>query len=175
MAGSRRFMHLPGGKQAPRAVEVEPLDDGRYRVKVGDSVFEWSALMADGRLNVIDGQRSLDLIIERRGDTILVPSDAGRASVELMDARRYESMAVLGGGVGAARPELKSPMAGKVVLVKVEVGESAAEGQTLIIIEAMKMENELRALAPVTIKDIRVKAGDVVSPGELLMTFDLGE
>ncbi len=48
-----------------------------------------------------------------------------------------------------------------------------AVGQALVIIEAMKMENELRAPAAVRVKEVKVVAGQVVSPGDVLMTFDI--
>jgi biotin carboxyl carrier protein len=82
---------------------------------------------------------------------------------------------VLGGAAGVAKPELASPMAGKVILVRVAEGDRVEEGQALVIIEAMKMENELRALAPATVREVRVAAGDVVNPGDVLLTFEFDE
>jgi biotin carboxyl carrier protein len=64
-------------------------------------------------------------------------------------------------------------MTGKVVLVKCSPGDEVAEGTTLIIIEAMKMENEIKAPGDVSIKDVRVAAGDVLAPGDVLVTFNL--
>ncbi len=171
-----RFMQLTGDAKNPgRPVTVEALGDDNYAVTVGDSTFEFSALLADGRLSVLDGTASSDLTIEQRGEAFSVPTNEGRASVKLMDARKFEAMSVLGGGPGALRPELVSPMAGKVVLVKVEAGNEVNEGETLVIIEAMKMENELRAPTATRIKGVNVVAGDVVKPGDVLLTFDLGE
>jgi biotin carboxyl carrier protein len=169
-------MQLTGDAKNPgRPVTVEARGNDEYTVTVGESTFEVSALLADGRLSVLDGVTSQDLTIERRGEAFSVPTDQGRASVKLMDARKFEAMSVLGGGPGVLKPELVSPMAGKIVLVKVAAGDEVAEGETLVIVEAMKMENELRAPTATRIKDVKVAAGDVVKPGDVLLTFDLGE
>jgi pyruvate carboxylase subunit B len=60
-------------------------------------------------------------------------------------------------------------MAGKIILVKVVEGDAVKEGQTLVIIEAMKMENELRCLAAGKVVKVAVAAGDIVKPGDKLL------
>jgi pyruvate carboxylase subunit B len=60
-------------------------------------------------------------------------------------------------------------MAGKIILVKVAEGDAVKEGQTLVIIEAMKMENELRCLAAGKVVKVAVAAGDLVKPGDKLL------
>ncbi|MFT6398912.1 MAG: biotin carboxyl carrier protein [Bradymonadia bacterium] len=79
----------------------------------------------------------------------------------------------LGVGAGALKPELVSPMTGKVVLVRCAAGDDVSEGDTLVIIEAMKMENEIKAPADVKIRTVEVSAGDLVAPGGVLVKFEL--
>ena len=142
MSTSSRFVQLTGNKEQPAIpVTVESVGDDRYRVTVGDQTLELDAFVVDGRLALRHGERSFDLPIEKRGDTLYVPGAHGRVAVKLQDARLYEMLSVLGQAGGGLRPELVSPMAGKVVLVRVADGEEVAEGQALVIIEAMKMEN----------------------------------
>jgi biotin carboxyl carrier protein len=174
MTTSSRFVQLTGNKEQPAVpVTVESIGDDRYRVTVGEQTLELDAFVVDGRLALRHGERSYDLSVEKRGDTLFVPGSNGRVAVKLQDARLYEMLSVLGQAGGGLRPELISPMAGKVVLVRVSDGEEVGEGQALVIIEAMKMENELRAPAPVRVKEVKVVAGQVVSPGDVLMTFDI--
>ncbi len=64
---------------------------------------------------------------------------------------------------------VKAPMPGSVLDVKVDVGDQAFEGDVLIILEAMKMENELTAPQAGTVKEILVKKGDTVNSGDPLI------
>ena len=69
--------------------------------------------------------------------------------------------------------ELKTQMSGKVVKILVKEGEKVDNGQTLLILEAMKMENEIKANASGHVKSIHVRVGDVLERGVLMM--ELGE
>jgi biotin carboxyl carrier protein len=72
----------------------------------------------------------------------------------------------LAGGSGPVR--VVAPMPGKIVRVLVRTGEAVQARQPLIVIEAMKMENELRAAAAGTVTDIQVRDGQSVEAGALL-------
>jgi biotin carboxyl carrier protein len=76
-----------------------------------------------------------------------------------------------GGGFGS-NTELKSGMPGKIIEIFVKAGDVVKANKPLLIMEAMKMENEMRADADVTIKEICVKQGDSVESGALLITFE---
>ena len=62
-------------------------------------------------------------------------------------------------------------MPGKIVKVFVKPGDEVKEGDPLLIMEAMKMENEMRASGAAVVKDVLVKAGDNVESGATLVTF----
>lgn len=64
----------------------------------------------------------------------------------------------------------KSPMPGVIVNVLVEVGQAVSKGETLVILESMKMENELKATMDGTVTDIQVEAGATVEKGAVLVT-----
>ncbi len=64
---------------------------------------------------------------------------------------------------------VKAPMPGSVLDVKVSVGDQAAEGDVLVVLEAMKMENELTAPQSGTVKQVLVKKGDTVNSGDPLI------
>ncbi len=76
-----------------------------------------------------------------------------------------------GGSLGADN-QLSSGMPGKIVKVLVNKGDVVKAHQPLLIMEAMKMENEMRASHDVKIKDILVKAGDSVESGAVLINFE---
>lgn len=71
-----------------------------------------------------------------------------------------------------AAPVLKAPMPGLVVRVQVTPGQHVAAGSGLVLLEAMKMENELRATAAVTVKTVLVESGQAVEKGQVLVEFE---
>ena len=64
-----------------------------------------------------------------------------------------------------ASPVLKAPMPGLVLRVQVEPGQTVPAGSGLVVLEAMKMENELKAAGPAVVKAVRVQAGEAVERG----------
>jgi biotin carboxyl carrier protein len=76
-----------------------------------------------------------------------------------------------GGGLGGGL-ELKSNMPGKIIEIFVKPGDSIKSGKPLLIMEAMKMENEMRASRDVTIKEVCVKQGDSVEASAVLIRFE---
>ena len=85
------------------------------------------------------------------------------------EALLHESLKA-GGGMGAGA-SLASGMPGKIVKVFVKPGDEVKEGDPLLIMEAMKMENEMRAMSAVKIKEVLVKEGENVESGATLVTF----
>ena len=77
--------------------------------------------------------------------------------------------------LGAADGRLIAPMNGKVASVQVKAGDKVAAGAALVLLEAMKMEHTLSAPAALIVKAVHVKKGAQVSPGQLLVEFDLAE
>ena len=71
------------------------------------------------------------------------------------------------------RPELRAPMPGKIVDVRATEGSVVARGQCVIVIEAMKMQNELTVTSPARIKRLHVSVGQAVEPGALLVELEL--
>ena len=67
--------------------------------------------------------------------------------------------------------EIKAPMPGLVLKVLVEEGAEIKKGENLFVLEAMKMENIIKAPADVTVKTIKIKPGDKVEKGQILMLF----
>jgi len=76
-----------------------------------------------------------------------------------------------GGSLGSA-DKLSAGMPGKIVKVLVNKGDIVKANQPILIMEAMKMENEMRAASDTKIKDVLVKAGESVEAGQTLITFE---
>lgn len=105
--------------------------------------------------------------ISESGDHFVVQS--GSASIELSRLSRYPK------GAGASEHESAyAPMPGQVLKILVEVGQSVRAGDPLVILEAMKMEQTLRATSEGIVETIRVRIGDVVVPGDILVEISAG-
>jgi len=96
--------------------------------------------------------------------------------VEVLDERTRHIRQLTGSGQGKSSERvLKAPMPGLVVRVEVESGQAVAEGQGVVVLEAMKMENELRASAAGTVAAVRVTPGATVEKGDVLVEYSPGE
>ena len=72
----------------------------------------------------------------------------------------------------AAAGSLEAPMPGKVIAVKAVPGQAVAKGDELVVVEAMKMENALRAPRAGVVKTVRARVGDMVQPGLVLVELE---
>ena len=96
--------------------------------------------------------------------------DGFRYEVEALDERTRVIRELAGASAGASGPApLKAPMPGMIVRVNVQVGDTVQPGQSLVVMEAMKMENELRASAAATVKAVLAQPGTAVEKGALLL------
>jgi biotin carboxyl carrier protein len=95
-----------------------------------------------------------------------------RFEIEAQDDRSRQIEALTGQGRKVAGSGvIKAPMPGLVVRVEVTAGQSVAAGTGLVVVEAMKMENELRATAAGVVAQIHVAPGDKVEKGQVLITL----
>lgn len=73
--------------------------------------------------------------------------------------------------VAAGAATISAPMPGKVLEVKVKVGDAVKAGDVIMVLEAMKMQNEIMAPADGTISDVRVSAGQTVGTGDVMIVM----
>jgi biotin carboxyl carrier protein len=156
---------------AGRTVQVEVRGgDGRYTVVLDGAPMEVD-LVENGRplASLLMGGESHEVGVEKRpeGYVVLVAGEA--VTVGLVEAAR--------GPVPAARgargpTRLLAPMPGRVVRVLQAPGAAVAAGEGLVVIEAMKMENELRAPRAGRVQEVAVREGQAVEAGALLAVVD---
>lgn len=155
-------------------IEVQELEeDHLYRV-----VIDGVERIVDGRklsghiYSLLIDNRSFTLDVAAKDDTYTVACEGKSVQLHLLDERRALRP---GEGSGSARDgskRVRSFMPGKVVEVLVAVGDEIQKDQGLLVIEAMKMENEIRAPAAGKVKEIRVASGQAVESGELLIELE---
>ena len=134
---------------------------------------EVDAVAVEKALSIRIGGRVIDLILEGTPPTISFASfgSSGKATIETERTRATGSP--LGKEqAGKDREALIAPMPGRVVRVLVSPGDHLQPGEPIAVIEAMKMENELRAAHAVTVAEVLVGAGDTVEGGAKLVLFE---
>jgi len=104
-----------------------------------------------------------------------VELDGHAFDVEVTDERTHALRAAAAAAAPPAKPKpVCAPMPGLIVRVEVQPGQVVEAGQGVVIMEAMKMENELRAEAPGVVSRVLVQAGQAVEKGAVLVEFEAG-
>ncbi len=164
-----KFEAQAGGETIP--VEISGAE-GRFTVTIGGERLAvdaretgegiWSILL-NGASHVAD-------VTEQDG-VYVVDVEGERYAIRVEEESRY-IIRTRGAQGNVAGQVLKAPMPGKVTLIEVAVGQTVAPGDGLIVLEAMKMENEFKAQVAGTVKEIRVAAGQAVNPGDVLLVIE---
>jgi pyruvate carboxylase subunit B len=150
-------------------------------VEVGPNGIRVDGELATAYLEVVDGtpvvllnwHGTLHRLAVRRGESrgrFAIWTDDYRFDVEALDERRraiQELSGIQAGGGGPA--PLIAPMPGLVVRIHVQPGDRVQPGQPLVVMEAMKMENELRATSGGIVGTVRVQPGTPVEKGAVLV------
>ena len=169
-------VRLGGGEE----ITVDIRRDGERLVLSQDGVersIDLRAMPGAMMHMLVDGQESHDAVVEWCGDPEK-PFD-GRVNVlvrdkvyhlDVLDQRRVRMRDAVGGSDDSQAGALIAPMPGKVLRVLVAVGDTVEAGQGLVVVEAMKMENELAASGAGVVESVAVAAGDNVDKGALLVS-----
>lgn len=118
---------------------------------------------------LIDG-RQHELRVTGGGGSFAVTARGRQTVVEVRDPREWSAEG--GGKAAAGKAKILSPMPGKVVRVMVEAGEAVSAGQAVVVVEAMKMQNELKSPIDGTVKKVAVVAGATVAANQVLVEVD---
>jgi acetyl/propionyl-CoA carboxylase alpha subunit len=161
-------LHNDAGEQA-----IELAGEARgYRFRLGDAPERTANVeMAEPSVYsvLLDG-RSYDARVEETASGLLViVIDGYRFEIEVRDPRKWSRKDAARGADGVQT--VAAPMPGKVVRVLVSPGEAVEAGQGLLVVEAMKMQNEMKAARAGRILSLAVKEGATVTAGEVLATI----
>ncbi|MBL8749367.1 MAG: biotin/lipoyl-binding protein [Planctomycetes bacterium] len=145
----------------------------RLVARSGDRTFALDmALVGDGDTFslLVDG-RSYDVVADVQREEVVLQMLGERYAVHVEDERERAAHAVAGHKAGGRR-ELRAAMPGIVVDVKVAEGSQVEEGQTLVVLEAMKMQNPLVAESAGRVSRVLCKKGEAVAGGALLLEME---
>jgi biotin carboxyl carrier protein len=145
---------------------------GRYRVVLGSEELDVDARpTGGGGWSLLIGHASAAADVADEDGSYVVYVEGEAYSIRVEEETRY-IIRTRGGAASTGGQVLKAPMPGRVVVVEVTVGQAVQAGDGLLILEAMKMENEFKATAAGTVKEIRVETGQIVNPGDTLLVIE---
>ena len=152
-------------------IDVATGEDG---IRVGEVITHAHMADVDGTpVKVLMIGTEVHRIVMQRGPSrgqYILWIDGHRYEVEALDERTRAIRDLSSEGTRSAGPApLVAPMPGMIVRVNVQVGDTVQPGASVVVMEAMKMENELRAQSAGTVSAIRVQAGAAVEKGAVLV------
>jgi len=169
---NRRLAVKIGGKDKETLVEI---DDGDGGVRVDGQPVGVEVTAAEPGVWILRrGSEQAVAQVDGRGGKLAVEirrpgRDALVIAAEVSDARRGAAAAVARAAAGAVPATVRSPIPGRLIKLLVKAGDTVAAGQTVVVLEAMKMENELLAPRAGRITEVRCAEGAAVEAGQDLV------
>jgi biotin carboxyl carrier protein len=151
-----------------RRVEMAQTAERRIWAIDGQRVEADAAEVSPGIYSILINGRSFEVRVEPLGAELRAITAGWDLRVEIQDEREWRRNR--GGSVEAeGRQQVLAPMPGKIVRVLVSAGDAVRAGQGLLVVEAMKMQNEIRAPKSGTVDRVRVVEGQTVNAGEVVV------
>lgn len=162
------------GSKESREVEVERRPGGGFLVRLGDRTLLVEMVRING------SEASLRFIEDGRSFHVTTHADGRRKWRVAVGERPFdwqvltpvEAIESAAAAEGRGPSRILAPIPGKVVAIRVAPGDAVEAGQSLVVLEAMKMENELTAEQPGTVAAVHVEAGTTVDAGTVLVELE---
>ncbi len=153
-------------------LEVEEIGANSLRLQFDGKAFDLDVRqIGASSVSILIGERSFDFDVGRQNEDLIVASRGIATRVILVDAARRSRVGADRAHAGG-KVELKAMMPGRVINLLVNVGDEVAAQQGVVIVEAMKMENELKSPKAGKVIEIKVVAGQTVEKGALLVVIE---
>jgi biotin carboxyl carrier protein len=123
-----------------------------------------------GVFSVLWNGASYEIRVADTAEGLAVEAGGRAFRVQINDPR--DSSRASGAPVVSGRQNVSAPMPGKVIRVLVQPGDAVDMGQGLVVVEAMKMQNEMKAARSGRVSQVRVRAGDTVGAGDTLLVIE---
>jgi biotin carboxyl carrier protein len=152
--------------------EIEVVDD--HHIRIGDRLLkvDFEAISGQPVFSLILDGKSYEAFVYQGDEDWEVLIRGRQYQVKIEDEREKRLKAAAGGGIAEGGEfHLKAPMPGLVVSVLVEEGQEVKKGQVMLILESMKMQNELKAPRDGVMGRIRVKAGESVEQKQSMLSL----
>jgi biotin carboxyl carrier protein len=173
VAAPVRYLATLHGHTERVPVDVEDLGDGRLVLVVDGQRHAVDALALDhGAVSLLVDGRSYDVEFDEVGEEVQVQVRGDLFRVDVADERSLRLRAGAAAFQVEGKVTLTAPMPGKVVRILVKQGEVVQEGQGLLVVEAMKMENELKSPKAGTVTELFAREGGTVEANAKLLTVE---
>lgn len=144
--------------------------------ELNGKAFNWDLITnPDGSIHILHNHKSysMEVVSVDRDEKIVTVKVNGESFTFEMKDRFDDLLERLGldMGAGLAELQIKAPMPGLVLEVMVKEGQEVHEGEPLLILEAMKMENVIKAASDATVASVKVSTGKAVEKNEVLIEF----
>ncbi len=159
---------------AGRLREVElakDVDSGRYRASVDGKIFAVEAhLLRPGVLSLLIENRAYRVVLEDHPEEPAIHLAGQRVMYRVDDPRSLKGRRAHAKGSDGPKA-IKASMPGRVVRVLAARGDAVEANQGVVVVEAMKMQNELKSPKAGVVAEVRVAAGDTVAAGDVLVVI----
>jgi biotin carboxyl carrier protein len=168
-----RYITQVRGQSEPTPVDIEPLGNGHFAVTMGGRRHEVDAVpLPHGAVSMIVDGESYSVEFEERGEEVAVLVRNQVTVVDVADQRRLQLRAGAVQFKAEGRQVICAPMPGKVVKLLVKVGDEVKEGQGVVVVEAMKMENELKSPKAGKVVELFATEGSTVENNARLVAVE---
>ncbi len=163
---------LDGGKRE-ETIKVTQRGAGMYDVEIGGKVHRVDAFRHDyGTISLLVDTASYSVQLDQREGEVKAQVLDNVYSLEILDERRLRMRRAAGKFTVEGRQVISSPMPGKVVKVLARLGDEVREGQGIVVVEAMKMENEMKSPKDGRVVELHVVEGQAVEGGASLAAVE---
>jgi len=154
-------------------VELSEVGEGVYEITIDGKTVHVDAVKSGPTVySIIEDGKQFEAMVDEKGAHGFDVLVGGRIfHFDVLD-ERTRLLAGSAVAVASGPQSVESEMPGKVVKVSGAAGDSVSEGQGVVVVEAMKMENEIPSPIDGVLKEIAVSEGDTVEAGALLFTVD---
>ncbi len=155
-------------------IEVKEIGENKYEVRINDAPYTLDAQSVDPSIySIIMDGKSYEIDIDYKDSIYQVHYDGKLFKIELMDELKKRMLEKRGGAGGLEGAyTVKSEMPGKVVEVKVKEGDEIKKGDVLLILESMKMQNEIKSPKDGKVTEVFIKGGDTIEAEANLITIE---
>jgi biotin carboxyl carrier protein len=161
---------------------IAKIDDQTFEIEIngedeiiadGDNVeIDFRSIAGQSVYSMIVNGRSYEALVQLRDEGLEVLLQGKLYIVNVEDERQQRLREASGiEGIHQGEFNLKSPMPGLIISVNVRDGQEIDSGDRMIVLESMKMQNELKSPTSGTVRNVRVKAGDNVELNQVLLTI----
>jgi biotin carboxyl carrier protein len=156
-----------------KSFEVQNSEDGFL---IDGKLFQWDIQqIGEGNFHILHNSKSFSaevVKVDRATKTCIVKVNGKLVTVEVRD--RFDLLLEKMGMTAAASSKVnnvKAPMPGLIIDLKVKPGDAVQQGETLLVLEAMKMENIIKSPGAGTVKSVKVEKGQSVEKNQVLIEF----